>query len=159
MKRLALALVLVAILTASCASIPREAVKPVKQCSDTPQNAISMFLEGIRWSNKTLLEAATPDGSSLYRIFGNNDEKRGKEVVRRIVANPEVVEEGGSCSCSPLSVKDTDDPNEKIVEVKRDVFVGDDLRNYKRAFRTRFEPKGNCILQIDLIDKKWERMQ
>lgn len=154
MKRLTPALVLVAILAASCASIPREAVK---QCSDTPQNAISVFLQGIKEFSLTLLRAVIPEESSLYRVFGNNDERRGREVVRQTSAHPELSGEGGGCSCSFLSMKDTSDPNEKIVEVKRDVVIGDDLRNYKRFFRVRFESDGNCVLQIDPIGQKWER--
>ena len=154
MRRLTIALLVIAVLAASCASTRREAVK---KCSDTPQNAISVFLQGIKEFSLTLLEAVTPEGSSLYGIFGNNDRQRGREVVRQISANPEVVEEGGSCSCSLLSVKNAGDPNEKIVEVKRDVVVGNDLRNYKRAFFVRFEPNGNCILQVDPIGQKWER--
>lgn len=155
MRRLTLALLAVAVLATSCASTRHEAVK---HCGDTPKNAVGVFLQGIKEFSLALLEAVTPDGSSLYGIFGNNDKSRGKEVVRQISANPEVVEEGGSCSCSLLSVKNTGDPNEKIVEVKRDIVVGDGLHNYKRAFRVRFEPRGNCIVRIDLIDQKWERI-
>ncbi len=162
MKRLTLALVAVAVLTASCASdstfrADSEVVKQrIKQCSDTPQNAISMFLQGIKEFSLALLRAAIPEKSSLYGVFGNNDERRGQEIVRQISAHPEVIEEGGSCSCSLLSMRDTGDQNEKIVEVKRAVVIGDDLHNYKRAFRVRFEPNGNCILQIDPIGPKWE---
>ena len=153
MKRLTLALLAIAVLAASCASGPT--LRHDKQCSDTPRNAISVFLQGIREFSLALLEAMTPDGSSLYGVFGNNDVRRGREVVRQISANPEVVEEGGSCACSLLSMSDTRDQNMKIVSVKRSVMVGDDLRNYKRAFRVRFEPSGNCILQIDPLDQKW----
>lgn len=163
MKRLTRVLVLVvAVLAASCASdstfrADSETVKRIKQCSDTTQNAVSIFLQGIKEFSLALLEAMTPEGSSLYEIFGNNDKRRGREVVRQISANPEVVEEGGSCACSLLNMVDTPDPNVKIAAVKRVVMVGDDPRDYKRSFRVRFEPKGNCILQIDPIGHKWER--
>ncbi len=155
MRRLTLALLIVAVLAASCASTRREAAK---QCSSTPQSAISVFLQGIKEFSMALLEAMTPEGSSLYGIFGNNDKSRGREIVRQISANPEVVEEGGSCACSLLDMADTPDPNVKMVVVKRIVMVGDDPRDYKRSFHVRFESNGNCILQIDLIDQKWERI-
>lgn len=163
MKRLTSALVLVvAVLVASCASdstfrADSETVKRIKQCSDTPQNAISVFLQGIKEFSFALLEAMTPEGSSLYEIFGNNDKRRGREVVRQISANPEVVEEGGSCACSLLNMTDTPDPDVKVAVVKRAVMVGDDPRDYKRSFRVRFESNGNCILQIDPMEQKWER--
>lgn len=161
MKRLSSMIVIlaVAVLTTSCASVStfRADGEAVKQCSDTPQNAISMFLQGIKEFSLALLEAVTPEGSSLYGIFGDNDKRRGKEVIRQISANPEVVEEGGSCTCSLLNMTDTSDPNVKMATIKREVVVGEELRDYKRAFRVRFEPRGNCILQIDPIGQKWER--
>ena len=155
MRRLTLALLIVAVLVASCASTRREAVK---QCSDTQQNAISVFLQGIADFAFAPLLAMIPEESSLYGVFGNNDARRGREVVRQISANPEVVEEGGSCACSLLSITDTADPHEKTVEVKRLVVVDDDLRSYKRAFRVRFQQDGNCILQINPTSQKWERI-
>lgn len=164
MKRLSLMVTVlaVAVLAASCKSTTAlrpydEAAKQAKQCSDTPKNAISVFLQGIKEFSLALLEATTPEGSSLYGIFGNNDTSRGKEVIRQISANPEVVEEGGSCMCSLLNMTDTSDPNVKMTTIKREVVVGEELRDYKRAFRVRFEPRGNCILQIDPIGQKWER--
>lgn len=159
MKRLTPVLVLVvAALSASCASDSsfRANSEAAKQCSDTPQKAVSIFLQGIEESNIALLDSVTLDGSSLYGIFGNNDKRQGREVIRQISANPEVVEEGGSCTCSLLYMIDTPDTNVKIAAVKRIVIVSDDLRDYKRPFRVRLS-NGNCILQVDPIDQKWER--
>ena len=151
-------LMAVAMLVASCASIPPPEAES-KKCSDTPRGAIHTFFQGIRDFSIGLLRAVTPEGSSLYGIFGNNDERRGKEVLRQIIAHPEVAGEGGSCACSLLDTVNTPDPFVKIVVVKRVVTVGDDLHDYKRRFLVRFDHYGgNCILSIEPIDPKWERI-
>lgn len=161
MKRFLLTIIFAALL-ASCASGPSPRTDSgsgtAKQCSDTPRDAISTLLRGITEFSLSLLRAVLPEGISLYGVFGNNDAQRGKEVVRQISANPEVSGESGSCTCSLLSIADTADPNEKIVVVKREVVVGDELHTYKRAFRARFEALGNCILAIDPVDSRWERI-
>jgi len=148
----------VSILTASCTSGPALRQESVKQCSDSPRNAISIFLQGIKELSLSLLNAVTHEEDSLYGIFGNRDESRGKEVVRQIAANPEVSGANGSCACSFLSIADTDNPNAKIVWVKRIVTADDDsVHNYKRSFRVRFEPHSHCILSVEPIESKWER--
>ena len=164
MKNLLTGLLLaVAVLASSCASGPHPSADvpqrvTLKRCSDTPQDAISTFLQGIKEFSLTLLRAVTPEGLSLYKIFGGNDERRGKEVVRQISANPAVIGERGGCSCSLLSMTNTADPDEKIVAVKRMVSVGDDDFYYKRSFRVRFDSRGNCILAVEPVSQKWERM-
>ncbi|MDO8492505.1 MAG: hypothetical protein Q7S34_02605 [bacterium] len=165
MKQLMMGFIMaVSVLMTSCASDPNSRTEEVpgetvvKQCSSTPQGAISTFLQGIKELSFALLRAVIPEESSLYGVFGNNDERRGREVIRQISAHPEISGEGGSCACEPLSVTDTVDRNEKIVVVKRVVVVNDDLVEYKRAFRVRFGTPGNCILTINPIDQKWERI-
>lgn len=156
MKKLTVGLLLaVSVLAASCANIPREAGKA---CSDTPQNAISTFLQGIKEFSIALLRAVTPEGVSLYKIFGNGDERRGQEVVRQMSANPAVIGERSGCSCGLLSMADTADPDEKIVVIKRMVSIGDDDLYYKKSFRVRFDPHGNCILAVEPVKDGWERM-
>ncbi|MFZ2167829.1 MAG: hypothetical protein WAV50_03080 [Minisyncoccia bacterium] len=154
-------LLALSVLTASCASHPglhTDVRTSSKQCSETQSGAIRTFIQGIGEFNLALLKAVTPDGTSLYEIFGNNDIKKGRELVRELSAHPEVSGADGSCTCSLLSFVDTVDPEEKIATVQRAVMVGDDLRNYTRAFRVRFDPQGNCILSISPLDSKWKRL-
>ncbi len=151
-------LLAISVLLMSCAGVPPE-TGSVKQCSDTPHDAISTFLRGIRELSLSLLRAVTPKGTSLYKVFGGGyDEHRGKEVIRQMSANPEVSGESGGCACSLLSMTDTADPAEKIVTIKRLVTAGDDMHDYRRAFRVRFDMHGNCILAIDPVDSKWKRI-
>lgn len=158
MKQLML-VVAVSALVASCASDPSSrAGAPPKQCSDTAQNAISVFLQGIKELSIALLRAATPEGTSLYGVFGNNDERRGEEVILQMAAHPVNPKEGRSCYCSVLSMIDTTDPHIKIVVVKRTVTADEDMHDYKRTFRVRFQENGNCILNIDPVEQKWERI-
>ena len=162
MKRFMLGVFMVlAVSVASCTTGPRlsaDGTPETKRCSDTPANAVSAFIQGIRELSLALLRAVTPEGSSLYGIFGNNDEQRGERIIRQMVAHPEDPTEGGSCTCSVLGVTDTADPQVKIVVIKRATMVGDDFRDYKRSFRVRFEELGNCILNIDPIEQRWERI-
>jgi hypothetical protein len=155
MKRLILALLLVAVLVASCASIPREAVK---QCGDTPRNALDKLLQGITEANVPLIFEALADGISATEVFGDSEGRRGKEAIRQITANPEVEEEGGSCTCSTLDMTDTPDSNKKIAVIKRIAMVGDDPREYKRPFLVSFDQPGNCIRSADTTDQKWGRI-
>lgn len=157
MRRFAVvALLVLSVLVASCASGP--SIRNDRQCSDTPRSALGKFFQGIAEVNFGLIGEAILDGISVWRVFGDSDGRRGKEVVRQIAANPEIASEDGSCDCSLLSMTDTSDPDVKLVVVKRTVMVQDDARDYKRAFHVRFEPRGNCILTVDSIDTKWERM-
>lgn len=163
MKRFMLGLlVALSMGAASCTTnhrIGTEGAPEVKQCSDTPKNAINIFLQGIKEFSLSLLRAVTPEGSSLYGIFGNNDEERGQEVIRQMAAHPINPKEGGSCVCSVLSMTDSDEPQTKVVVVKRVVMTADgDLEDYKRSFRVHFEGHGNCILHIDPVESKWERI-
>lgn len=164
MRRLAAGFLIAAsVILASCATSPNlstdsPTMAEEKQCSDTPRDAISTFLRGIKEFSLALLRAVTPKGVSLYRVFGNDDEERGQEVVKQISENPEVMGASRSCTCSLLSMADTADPQVKIVVIKRLAMADDDLRDYKRAFRVRFAPQGNCILAIESIDAKWERI-
>lgn len=161
MNRFIAALV-VSMLVASCAttSITTENVarESTKECSGEQRNALTMFLQGMAELDLSLMREAVAEGMSLFGVFGDSDARRGREVVRQIAANPAVVGEGGSCTCSLLDMSDTADPNVKIIRLKRLVTVGDDLREYKRTFRVRFAPHGNCILTIDSVDTEWIRM-
>lgn len=144
------------LLVASCAHIPHEG--SIKQCSRSPHDAVHMFFSAVREFSFTILNALIPDESSLKKVFGNNDEHRGSETIHQVLAHPEIRGEGQSCACTLSSMTDTADPNEKIIVVKRTATVEDDVRDYRRAFRVRFEPNGNCILSITPIDSKWERV-
>lgn len=152
-----------AVLMASCATGPNQGADvshkaESKQCSDTQRNAITLFMQGLKEFSLALLNMVTHEETSLKEIFGGGDAQRGAEVVRQIVANPEVSGESGSCACSFLSMTDTDDPDRKIVWVKRVIAGDDDVHDYKRSFNVQFETHSNCILAIDPIDTKWERI-
>ncbi|MFA6519940.1 MAG: hypothetical protein WCT41_03935 [Candidatus Paceibacterota bacterium] len=129
----------------------------MKMCSDSPHNAISVFVQGVKEFSIALLRAVTPDGMSLYKIFGSGDESRGKEVIREISEHPELSGGNRSCACKLLSMTDTADPNEKIVVIKRAATVEDDVRDYKRSFRVHFGD-GNCVLTVEPVESKWERI-
>lgn len=163
MRRFVLgSLMAISVLVASCATGPNQSADvphkaEAKQCSDTPRNAITIFMQGLKEFSLALLNMVTHEKTSLREIFGGGDAQRGAEVVRQIAANPEVSGESGSCACSFLSMTDTDDPNRKIVWIKRVITVDDDVRNYRRSFNVQFETHSNCILAINPIDTKWER--
>ncbi|MDP1690125.1 MAG: hypothetical protein Q8L52_02920 [bacterium] len=145
-------------LVASCATTVRHEGE-IKQCSDTPRNAVARWFRGVAEMSITVLHALIPDGASIFDVFDNGG-KRGQEIVRQILANPVSGARGG-CACTLLSppTDDPSDPHVKIVTVKRVVEVGDDDYIFKRAFRVRFDSRGNCILGIDSIDPKWERIE
>ncbi|MDO8594683.1 MAG: hypothetical protein Q7R93_04200 [bacterium] len=157
MKRLVVGILLaVSVLVASCATGP--GVRSDKQCSDTPHSAVRTFIEGIREFSLALLNAVIPENTSTIGVFAKGNRALGEKVVHQILEDPEVAGEKG-CVCSLLSVSDTTDPQKKEVVVKREVVVGKNVHNYKWAFMVSFSSPGNCILSIDRIDKKWERIQ
>ncbi|MCR4333685.1 MAG: hypothetical protein NUV60_01530 [Patescibacteria group bacterium] len=127
-------------------------------CSDTPKNAVTTFLLGFREFSLSLLKSVVPENVSLWAVFGNNNEERGQEVVKQITAHPEIAGANRSCSCSLYSITDTKDPQEKVVVIKRVSLIEDDVREYTRAFSVRFVSGSNCIISVDSIDTKWERM-
>lgn len=144
------------IFVTSCASF-----RPEYKCSDSPQNAVSTFLKGMAEFSISLLRAVIPKDASVFGVFGNGDEERGREVIKELVAHPEFLEEDKGCLCSLYQkIEDTLDPQEKIVVIKRVTFVGkeqDEKRDYKRSFLVRFDQRGNCITSITPTDK-WERI-
>ena len=145
----------VAVLVASCATNARHD-DSIKQCSDTPQNAVVQWFRGVAETDIGVLRGLIPDGASIYEVF---DKERGQEIVRQIMANP-VSGESDGCACTPLSITDdASDSRIKIVTVKRVLYVNDDRLSYKRAFRVHFDPHGNCIVSIESIDPKWERIE
>lgn len=149
-------LLAVSVLVASCATDPTS-IRSDKQCSDTPHGAIRTFIEGIVKFSITLLNAVVPDEISTIGVFANGNRALGEKVVHQILEDPEVAGEKG-CACSLLSITNTADPQKKEVAVRREVVVGNNIRNYKWAFMVSFSSPGNCIMSIDRIDKKWERM-
>ncbi len=156
MKRfVVLALIVLSVLVASCATGP--SIRSDKQCSDTPHSAVRTFIEGIREFSLALLNAVIPGEVSTFGIFAKGNRALGEKVVHQILEDPEVAGEKG-CVCSLLSVADTADPQKKVVVVKREVVVDRSVHNYKWAFMVSFSSPGNCILNIDRIDQKWERL-
>jgi|SRR3989344_352231 len=156
MRKLMLGILLVAsVLVASCATGP--STRGDKQCSDTPHSAVRTFIEGIREFSLALLSAVVPDEISTIGVFARGNRALGEIVVHQILEDPEVAGEKG-CVCSLLSVTDTADPQKKVVVIKREVVVGNGVHNYKWAFTVSFSSPGNCILSIDRIDQKWERI-
>lgn len=155
MKRHLLALIAVSVLVASCATGLN--VRSDKHCSDTQHGAVRTFIEGIVEFSIALLNAVVPDEISTIGVFANGDRALGRKIVHQILEDPEVAGEKG-CVCSLLSIVDTADPQKKEVVVKREVLVDKEMHNYKWAFMVSFNSPGNCIVRIDRIDKKWERI-
>src|SRR3989344_4064858 len=145
------------ILLSSCATTARDDGS-IKQCSDTPHNAVVQWFRGIAETSIGILLALIPDGASIFGVFDNKVD-RGQEIVRQILANP-VSGENEGCACTPLSIiDDTSDPRVKIVTVKRIFYIDDNRYDYKRAFRFRFNSHGNCIVSIESIDPTWNRIE
>ncbi|OGG76268.1 hypothetical protein A2950_01485 [Candidatus Kaiserbacteria bacterium RIFCSPLOWO2_01_FULL_55_19] len=145
------------ILLSSCATTVRDDGS-IKQCSDTPRNAVVQWFRGVAETSIGILRALIPDGASIFGVFDNKGE-RGQEIVRQILANP-VSGENDGCACTLFSViDDTSDPHTKIVTVKRMFYIDDDRYNYTRAFRVRFNSHGNCIVSIESVDPTWNRIE
>ncbi len=139
----------------SCATIVRDE-EGAKQCSDTPHNAVVRWFRGVAEFSVGMLRGLIPDGATIFGVFGEGE--RGQEVVRQIMAHP-VSGANEGCACTPLSTTDdSSDPRIKIVTVKRVLYVEDDRHEYKRAFRVTFDPRGNCITNIESVQPKWERI-
>ncbi len=168
MKRVILPLIVAASLSlASCASFmnpkgdaPRHG-ESVKQCGDTPRDVVRDFFQGMKEMSLSILRGTIFQDRSLYRVFGKDDERRGEAVVRELIAHPEIVGAGGSCACSLLSIERTDDPAKRIVWVKRITTTadGEDIHLHRRSLLVTFDLVGNCILDIERREHRWERYE
>lgn len=160
MKKLVLGILMaVSVLVASCASVSgMRTSASLRQCSDTPNDTISMLFQGITDGNFSLIGKAIADSVSGFGAFGDGDSRRGQEIVKQIAEHPEILGEEGSCACIPLSMVKTSDPDVWDVVTQREAFVGDELRKYKMEFKFTFESNNNCIFRVNSIGQKWERM-
>lgn len=150
---------LAAVLVAGCAALQPEH-EGIEKCSNSPKNSVTVFLRGMSEFSLGLLRSVTPKGSSLWKVFGDGNEKRGEAVVRELIKHPELTDGTKGCLCSLLQMQNTADPHEKIVTIKRITFDDDDREHdYRRSFLVRFDSDGgNCITRIDAVEKKWVRI-
>ena len=148
---------LVSLLLASCAM---QGIKEISvgQCSDSPENTATQFLRGLKEMSLELLRAMTPEGLSMYAIFGAGDSARGKAVIAQLIAHPEILGGTRGCRCALIELRDTPVPTKKIVVVERLVAIDDDTdHTYRITLLVEFDPRGNCVTAIAALNQ-WERM-
>lgn len=149
---------------AGCAAFSSRPAADAKRCAETPQNAVTMFLQGIAEFSLRLIKAVLPDGVSAFTVLGG-DEAHGREVARQLFRHPEVIPPGSSVGMVPsLAAMEHLGHNEWRVTIEREDLVTvdgreDEIKFYRRRFLAMFDPKGNCITAVRALDPEWQRIR